>query len=97
MLNGDVYTLGGRVRHSFVETAPDFSPIALHFRKGRPIGGLVVWRLAGLGVDAEFEELVECRVKGWDVESAPANLVPIECLQVSQVKNETVALITGRS
>jgi hypothetical protein len=52
-------------------------------------------RLAGFRIDAEFEQLVESRVKRRKCQRAAADLIPVECLQVAEVEDEAVAVRDG--
>jgi hypothetical protein len=68
--------------------------VAPHFFQRRPVFRLIIRQTSLHGIDAEGEESIEIGVERSKSEWLKEK-VPVECLQMTQIENNTVALGNG--
>jgi hypothetical protein len=68
------------------------APVAFDFAFGRPIVRRIRRRLTRRGIDTAFEQLIELRMESPSAHAAPREQIPIECVKVPEIKNESVTL-----
>ena len=62
---------------------------------GRPVARGIGGRLAGRRIDAAFKKAVERRMKRWRKAAAPRQNIPVEGLEMAEIKDQPVALGDG--
>src|SRR5215469_16214700 len=92
MLNGHIHQEiirpSGQACIQFRPHAPD---ITFDLRLGGPVAGLIRWQPAVDWIDAEGEEAIEAGVKRLQSGKLGMQKIPIERLQMAEVKNNAVA------
>src|ERR1022692_1002191 len=98
MLDGHVHQFLGGVpgskREGGIQRAAHTRFVIAHFIGGGPVRGPIRWQIAGAGIYAEREQLVEAGMKCGHIESA-AEQVPIERLQMAEIEDEAMPLRDG--
>ena len=84
-----------RVGQPDIQRIANAQPVGLHLFARRPIRGHVRGQAASHRIDAKREELIELRMKGRQAKMTRAKQVPVEGLQMPNVKNYAVALGDG--
>src|ERR1039457_3614104 len=98
MLDGHVHQFLGGVpgskREGGIQRAAHARIVIAHFTFGGPVRGPIRWQIAGAGIYAEREQLVEAGMKCGHIESG-AEQVPIERLQMAEIEDEAMPLRDG--
>jgi hypothetical protein len=95
MLEHDVNKLLRHAIEGVVNDPPGSPAVSQHFLDAGPIGRLIFGCLPDGRVDAEFEQLIEVRMKGRDPKGLTADQIPIEGLEMPQVEDEPVTFRYG--
>src|SRR5579862_4010269 len=83
----DVNQLLGRLTKRIIDNSPDLAVVRSNFFDGRPIGRLILGSFPDRRINPEFEQLVESRMEGWNVDGLSADQIPIKGLEVAQVED----------
>src|ERR1700746_3628858 len=76
---------------SCVQSLANLHHVVANIYDGRPISRLVGWQASSHRVDAKWEQAVKFRIEGFHTENSLAHKVPIECLQVPDIENNSVS------
>src|SRR5712672_2272490 len=95
MLDSNVNELFRCLTEAVVDVAPDPPVVRDNLFDGGPIGWLILGGLANRRIDTELEQFVELRIKRRNVQGFAADQVPVECLEMPQVKDEPMAFRDG--
>lgn len=85
----------GNIRQGIVDDFPGAPVIPHHFFDSRPIGWLIIGQIAFGRIDPEREQTIEGGVERREIQGVLRQQIPVECLQVSQVKNNAVPFRNG--
>ena len=95
MLQRHIHDLLGSLLQHLIDDSPRALVVLLDLTLGRPIGRLVLRSLAHRRIDSEFEKPIEFRMEGRNIQRLPADLVPVERFQMSQIENQPVPFRDG--
>ena len=91
VLESHVDQLRGGLRNQAVQGLAHADLITIHLLPRRPVGGNILGQTAFIGIDSEREEAVEFGVETRRRERPLPDQIPVESLQVAEVKNQAMA------
>ena len=80
---------------ALVHCVSDSAVVRMDFRFSRPIRGLVIGQVSVDGIDSEREEPVELRMERFHPKPARTDEIPVERLNMPEVKHNAMALNDG--
>src|SRR5579884_1708853 len=92
MLDCDVEKHGVDFPNDGIETSTHLIHISTNIRDCGPVRGLILGFLAGVRIDAEREEAIECRMEGRQSTRVPPDQIPVEGVDVAKVEDGTMPL-----
>src|SRR5579863_9991943 len=108
MLNGDIQQgaewesvwprwnrIGKCLSQFFIQNIANFLDVCPHFGNGRPVRRLIAGKTATNGINTESKQAVKFRMETLQAQNSFVEKIPVEGLQMSDIKNDAVTLSNG--
>src|ERR1051326_3630883 len=95
MFDRNLGDLGGNVLEQGIDGLARTAVVPCDLPDRRPVGRSVARLLSRLGIDSKREKTVEIRLERRYIQSGSTYQVPVERLEMSEIKDQPVPLGTG--